>query len=153
MNAPADRISRIFHQAVARPPEQRPAFVAEACGGDEALRQELESLLAVDAAAAAFLEPPAAALSGDSRLADFVGQAWGSYTILASLGTGGMGEVYRAHDARLDRDVALKVLRSDVSADPARRARLAREAKSLAALSHPHIGAIFGLEERDAPSH
>jgi eukaryotic-like serine/threonine-protein kinase len=150
MTAPSDRISRIFHAAVARPPDQRFAFVAEACGDDEPLKQELESLLAADGGAAAFLEQPAAeALGGDSPVADLVGQTWGAYTIVAPLGVGGMGEVYRAHDARLDRDVALKVLRSEVSADPERRARLAREARSLAALSHPNIGAIFGLEERD----
>jgi Protein kinase domain/WD40-like Beta Propeller Repeat len=124
--------------------------VADACEGDEALRQEFESLLAVDGAAAAFLERPAAeGLAGEPRATDLVGQTWGAYTIVAPLGAGGMGEVYQAHDARLDRDVALKVLRSEVSADPERRARLAREAKSLAALGHPNIGAIFGLEERD----
>jgi serine/threonine protein kinase len=71
----------------------------------------------------------------------------GSYDIVEQIGAGGMGEVYRARDARLDRDVALKVLPSSVAADPERLARLQREARTLAALNHPHIAHIYGLEE------
>jgi eukaryotic-like serine/threonine-protein kinase len=71
----------------------------------------------------------------------------GSYTITASIGAGGMGEVYRAHDTRLDRDVALKILPEPFAADPNRVARFEREAKTLAALNHPNIAQIYGLEE------
>ena len=71
----------------------------------------------------------------------------GSYDIVEQIGAGGMGEVYRARDARLDRDVALKVLPSSVASDPERLARLQREARTLAALNHPHIAHIYGLEE------
>jgi serine/threonine protein kinase len=71
----------------------------------------------------------------------------GSYDIVEQIGAGGMGEVYRARDARLDRDVALKVLPSSVASDPERLARLQREARTLAALNHPHIAQIYGLEE------
>ena len=63
----------------------------------------------------------------------------GPYEILAPLGSGGMGEVYRARDSRLDREVALKVLRSEVASDPDRLRRFEREAKTVAALNHPHI--------------
>jgi serine/threonine protein kinase len=73
----------------------------------------------------------------------------GSYTIVAPLGVGGMGEVYRAHDSKLGRDVAVKILPTHFTIDAERRARFAREARVLATLNHPHIGAIYGLEESD----
>ena len=73
----------------------------------------------------------------------------GAYEILSLLGAGGMGEVYRARDAKLNRDVALKVLPEAFTADPDRLARFKREAQVLASLNHPHIGAIYGLEESD----
>lgn len=71
----------------------------------------------------------------------------GSYEILSALGQGGMGEVYRARDTRLDRDVALKILPEFFAADPDRLMRFEREAKTLAALNHPHIAQIHGVEE------
>ena len=78
-----------------------------------------------------------------------IGRQLGPYTIVAPLGAGGMGEVYRARDSKLGRDVAIKILPSHFTADPERRARFAREARLLATLNHPHIGAIYGLEEAD----
>src|SRR5688500_11398181 len=77
-----------------------------------------------------------------------IGQVLGSYTIAAKLGEGGMGEVYRAHDAKLDRDVAIKILPPTLAADPVALARFEREAKAVAALSHPNILAIhdFGKD-------
>ena len=77
------------------------------------------------------------------------GRQFGSYEIGASIGAGGMGEVYRAHDTKLGRDVAIKILPTIYSTDPDRRARFEREARVLAALNHPHIGAIYGVEESD----
>lgn len=71
----------------------------------------------------------------------------GPYEIVASLGAGGMGEVYRARDARLKRDVALKFLPEAVAGDPERLARFEREAQALAVLKHPHIATIHGIEE------
>ena len=73
----------------------------------------------------------------------------GPYEIVGMLGAGGMGEVYRAHDARLKRDVALKFLPESVAADPERLARFEREAQALAALKHPHIAIIHGIEEAE----
>src|SRR6266487_2613748 len=81
------------------------------------------------------------ALSAGSRL--------GPYEILSLLGSGGMGEVYRARDTKLDREVAIKVLPELFVSDPERIARFQREAKTLAALNHPHIGGIYGLEDAD----
>src|SRR5688572_1894272 len=77
------------------------------------------------------------------------GQSIGPYEIVSALGAGGMGEVYRAHDTKLKRDVALKILPASVSKDPERLARFEREARVLASLNHPHIGAIYGVEEAD----
>src|SRR5438874_12877042 len=76
-----------------------------------------------------------------------VGSILGAYEILAPLGSGGMGEVYRAKDARLGREVALKILPDTFAQDPERLARFRREAQLLASLNHPHIGAIYGIEE------
>ena len=72
---------------------------------------------------------------------------FGAYRIVSPLGAGGMGEVFRAHDSKLDRDVAMKFLPAEFARDPDRLARFRREARTLASLNHPHIGAIFGLEE------
>jgi eukaryotic-like serine/threonine-protein kinase len=78
-----------------------------------------------------------------------VGSRLGSYEITAPIGVGGMGEVYRARDLKLERDVAIKVLPQAFAADPHRLRRFAREARLLAALSHPHIAAIYGLEDAE----
>ena len=97
-----------------------------------------------------FLETPAAAVvAGASIGIPMLNRQIGSYTIVAPLGAGGMGEVYRARDSKLGRDVAIKILPSHFTSDPERRARFAREARLLATLNHPHIGAIYGLEETD----
>ena len=78
------------------------------------------------------------------------GTRLGPYEILSALGAGGMGEVHRAHDTKLHRDVAIKVLRPAVANDPERLARFSREAQVLASLNHPHIAAIYGLEDAGA---
>ena len=151
--APPDRISDLYHRALECTPDERGAFLEEACAGDAALRGEVESLLRYEPDSAPFLETPAAVALGDSAGApdrsQMVGRQLGPYTIAAPLGAGGMGEVYRARDSKLGRDVAIKILPSHFTADPERRARFAREARLLAALNHPHIGAIYGLEETD----
>ncbi len=78
-----------------------------------------------------------------------VGSRIAHYDVTALIGEGGMGEVYRARDTKLDRDVALKVLPEGFAADPDRLARFEREAKVLASLNHPNIGHIYGLEEAE----
>ena len=78
-----------------------------------------------------------------------IGRQIGSFTVHSLLGAGGMGEVYRAHDTRLGRDVAIKILPTAWLVDAERRARFDREARTLASLNHPHIGAIYGLEDVD----
>ena len=75
------------------------------------------------------------------------GTTLGPYEVTAQIGEGGMGQVYRVRDTKLDRDVALKVLPDAFASDPDRRARFEREAKVLASLNHPNIGAIYGLQK------
>jgi Tol biopolymer transport system component len=147
------KISRIYHDAQARDPRARDAFVRQACGDDEAMRQEVESLLSQPASVENFLGEPAIAMAAslmrDTATSTLTGRQIGPYQILDLLGVGGMGEVYRARDARLGRDVALKVLPRLFSADPERLARFQQEARLLASLNHPHIAAIYGFEEAD----
>ena len=81
--------------------------------------------------------------------ATLIGRRLGTYEIRSMLGAGGMGEVYRAHDSKLGRDVALKILPTLFTTDPDRLARLEREARALAALSHPHVAGIYGIEDLD----
>jgi serine/threonine protein kinase/Tol biopolymer transport system component len=144
-------LSRLYHAASECPPEERSAFLKNACAGDAALQRELESLLRHEPAAARFLDIPAAEIMANAHPPDpaMVGRQLGPYKIAALLGAGGMGEVYRARDTKLGRDVAIKILPVGFTADPERQARFAREARLLATLNHPHIGAIYGLEESD----
>jgi serine/threonine protein kinase len=143
-----EAIDRVWQAVLARPAHERAAAVVELSAGDEALRRDVESLLdhlsrANDAGfgvAPLEVRTPAGALIG-CRL--------GPYTALALLGVGGMGEVYRAHDSTLGRDVALKILPGPWSADADRRTRFDREARLLASLNHPNIGAIYGVHESD----
>jgi len=136
-------LEALFHEAVARPPEQRTAWLAERCAGRPELRAQLEAMLRAHAETGSALNPSAtvvhAALTAGTRL--------GAYEIVGPLGAGGMGEVFRARDTRLGRDVAVKVLPAAFVSDADRLGRFEREARMLAALNHPNIGAIYGLEE------
>ena len=144
-------LSRLYHAALECPPEERSAFLKDACAGDATLQGELESLLRYEPAAGRFLDIPAAQIVANAHKPEpeMVGRQLGPYKISALLGAGGMGEVYLARDAKLGRDVAIKILPANFTADSERRARFAREARLLATLNHPHIGAIYGLEESD----
>ena len=146
-------VDRLFDAALEREPHERAAFLDHACADDEPLRREIESLLAHASAAGDFLAGPALELVGrvpaERRDPSLVGRQLGPHRILSLLGIGGMGEVYRAHDSTLDRDVAIKILPRPFTTDPERRARFDREARLLASLNHPHIGAIYGVEDLD----
>jgi len=150
------QLSNLYHDALSRPPQDRRAFLLDACAGDERLRRELESLLRYEPELSGFLATPVAsvgaALADDDPAVDMIGRRIGAYQVVGPLGKGGMGEVYRARDSKLDREAAIKVLPMHLTADAERRARLAREARLLATLNHPHIGAIYGLEEVDGVS-
>ena len=116
----------------------------EACADDGEVRTEVEALLRAHQEAGRFAE---SGLGIEDLGFDLIGRDIGTYRILSQLGAGGMGEVYRARDTKLGRDVAIKVLPFAFTADRDRLARFEREARVLATLNHPHIGAIYGFEE------
>ncbi len=133
------RVEEIYQAAAERKPEERAAFLAAACGGDEDLRREVESLLA-QPSAEGMLDRPAWELDA-ARLT--VGQRVAHYQIQEKLGEGGMGVVYRASDTRLGRSVALKFVKAQFSR------RWEREARAVAALNHPHIATLYEVGEHD----
>jgi serine/threonine protein kinase/Tol biopolymer transport system component len=147
-------VERLYHEALARDAGERVAFLHHACAGDDALRGEVESLLAYETGAQAFMQAPVieavapALLQSEAMTAPLSGHRLGPYEIGSLLGSGGMGDVYRARDTKLGRDVAIKILPDAFAMDADRRARFEREARLLATLNHPHIGAIYGFEER-----
>ena len=141
------RLKEVFEGARALASDARAAYLAAVCDGDETLRQEVETLLASHDQATSFLETPAVLLDDTWSTKSLEGQRIGSYQISARIGAGGMGEVYRARDTKLNRDVAIKVLLPAVAHDPDRLARFGREAQVLASLNHPHIAQIHGLED------
>ena len=151
------KVEQLCNAALEREASQRAAFLAQACQGDAELRREVESLLEQEKPAIGFLESVAleaaaavlANMPGGEDGPSLVGREMGCYRIVSLLGAGGMGEVYQAHDTKLGRDVAIKVLPEAFAHDPERLSRFQREAKMLAALNHPNIATIHGLEQSD----
>jgi serine/threonine protein kinase/tetratricopeptide (TPR) repeat protein len=147
------QIENLFFSVLEREPGERAAFLNEACAGDEALRRDLETLLAAHERPENGLEAikaeVAAELLGEDRTGSMAGMTLGRYQLLSPLGAGGMGEVYRALDTRLDREVAVKILPARLADNPEAMRRFEREAKAVAALSHPNILSIhdFGNEQ------
>jgi serine/threonine protein kinase len=138
-------LEALFHEALARAPAERAPFLAERCAGRLDLQAEVEALLRAHERTASALEMPP---TFQTQLK--AGMRLGSYEVASELGAGSMGEVYRARDTRLGRDVAIKVLPALFLSDPEWRARFEREARVLASLNHPHIAAIYGVEEARA---
>jgi eukaryotic-like serine/threonine-protein kinase len=147
------QIEELYHSVVGRKPEERAAFLEQSCGVDEALRREVESLLGYDERAKLFIETPpddvAAAMLAAEQKQSMVGRTLGHYRVVSLLGSGGMGEVYRATDTRLDRTVAVKVLPYHLSSNPEQRQRFEREARAVSSLSHPHICALYDVGQQD----
>src|SRR5438046_2772249 len=144
------RVEEICHAALERDAPARAEFLADACGADADLRREVETLLARAQTADGFLAAPIGAVAAgvictEDRFA--TGARLGAYEIVGALGAGGMGEVYRARDTKLGRDVAIKILPELFLTDQNRVARFQREAQLLAALNHPNIAGIYGLGE------
>ena len=149
------QVGDLFHRALDLDTAIRPEFLRRACADDEELRHEVESLLAAHDRAEAFIAtpaieyPPPPAMHGSAEPAPSgpPPRTVGPYLIVGLLGRGGMGEVYRGYDSRLGRDVAIKILPDEFARDAGRRSRFEREARMLAALNHPNIAAIYGIED------
>jgi eukaryotic-like serine/threonine-protein kinase len=145
-----DRVRELYHAARACAEADLTQFLANACEGDIELEREVRTLLDQRVSTGSFvrfLGGPVLPRVGDMVREDLTGRQLGPYQVLSLLGRGGMGEVYRARDGKLGRDVAVKVLPSIFLTDRERLARFESEARMLAALNHPHIGAIYGLED------
>src|SRR5262245_48041141 len=150
------QVETLYHAALEREPGARDAFLAQACAGDEELRREVEELLRYDGAAESFIQGNALAFDARrlkpeelSQTAPQLlpGQRIGAYKILALLGRGGMGVVYRAHDERLRRDVAIKLLPASFANDSDRLRRFEQEAHATSATNHPNIITIYEIGE------
>jgi len=150
------QIDQLLEAALERRPEERAAFLAVACAGDESLRLEVESLLRSDEAAESFIEEPVVALAAgvmaEQQVRAMAGQRISHYEIVSRLGAGGMGEVYLAEDLKLARKVAIKFLPPTLMADEEARRRLLREARAAAALDHPNICTIYEVGDEDGRS-
>jgi hypothetical protein len=126
------QVKEIFHSALQREPAQRSVFLSSACGGDELLRQEVESLISAHEKDGSFIDSPAYVVAAEILTTGkelIVGQRVGHYEILSTLGKGGMGVVYLAEDKRLGRKVALKFLSASFLNDPDRLRRFEQEAQ------------------------
>ena len=144
-------IDRIFQAALAHDLAERAAFLDEACADDPELRREVETLLASDEQAGGFIETPALEIApelvGDDHSTLVNAKSIGPYRLDSQLGAGGMGKVYLAHDQRLGRNVALKLLDPGLTGDSEHRTRFLREARLAASLDHSNICTIHEVGE------
>jgi Tol biopolymer transport system component/predicted Ser/Thr protein kinase len=134
------QVEQLYHAAVERKPGERAAFLTEACNGDDDLRREVESLLAAPSTSPGLLDKPLEALlAGAGTIELTPGTRIGPYRIEALIGQGGMGKVYKTHDTRLGRTVAIKTSSARFNQ------RFEREARAVAALNHPHICHLYDV--------
>jgi eukaryotic-like serine/threonine-protein kinase len=146
-----EQITEIYARALELGSNERIEFLEKACAQDEALRREVESLLAADAEAGDFIAEPivknALPFAAPESAPSLIGKKLGHYQIISRLGTGGMGEVYLAKDTRLNRPVALKTLPISLAADANYLHRFQIEAEAAATLNHPNVATVYSVEE------
>jgi serine/threonine protein kinase len=146
-------LDQLFHAGLERAPEERADFLDEACADNQQLRKEVEALIAAHEQAVSFIENPALEVEArllaneqsDPGAESMVGKTIGHYRLIALLGSGGMGEVYLAHDKVLGRKVALKLLPASFTKDSERLHRFEQEARAASALNHPNIVTIHEI--------
>ena len=143
------RMKRVLEGALACEESERQAYLAEACGVDTVLRARIDRLLGAGDRVHTFLETPAVLMLEPHVREDLSGQVVDSYQLVSRLGAGGMGEVYLAHDAKLDRPVAIKFLSPDLALDRDRLRRFHQEARAASRLNHPHILVVHDFGEAD----
>jgi predicted ATPase/serine/threonine protein kinase len=147
------KVERLYHAALELPRERRDAFLADACGGDAALRREVDSLLIADAEAGEFIATPALEIAARWVARDHDAETLrgtiGVYDELSLIGRGGMGQVYRARDTRLGRTVAVKMLRPAFTSNAELTRRFEQEARAASSLNHPNIVTIYEIGEID----
>src|SRR5262245_18199279 len=143
------QVDEILEEALELPEEERTQFLQRVCGADHALQHDVEALLEAHKKARKFLRDPALTLAAKQMAADqtktLAGRNLAHYEVLSLIGAGGMGEVYRAKDPRLCREVAIKVLPGHLVQNPGALVRFEREARAIATLSHPNIVAIHDV--------
>ena len=143
------KVKEIFHAALDQPLAERTQFIARACADDDELRKEVESLLSSSEKDGSFIDSPAyaaaATLITDQPAELKKGATISAYEIVSFISRGGMGEVYLAHDRRLGRKVALKILPSSFTRNQERLRRFEQEARSASALNHPNIITIYEI--------